>query len=529
MQNKEKDDNQVSSVTKSAGVVGISVLLSRITGLLREMTIAAIFGAGVSTDAFFVAFRIPATLRQLFAEGGINAAFIPVLSGYKNRKKDEIERFSGNVITVFSLIILVVILIVELFPGAVVDIFASGLSKETFALAVLLTKMVFPYIWLISMVSFLGGILNTYGYFFAPAISQAILNLTVIAFAFVMGNGVFGFPPITALAYGILTGGLLQLLLQIFYLPKTKLNLKPVIDLHDKGLREVFKLLIPTLLGVMVYQLNVLVSTQLASYLEKGSISFLYYADRLIQLPIGIFAFAISTATLPALSIHHAEHNKRKATDLLMFSLKLNFFLVIPVMFIYLILSKEIVDILYRRGAFSVTTTKATAFALQMYALGLWSSSGVRVLAPFFLSKKEPTVPLTSSSISLVTNFVLSLILMRYMQFAGLALSVALASMTNFTILFFIAQKKDKNISLKIVMGSSWKIVLSASIVALILFVSKQYFPYPFSGRFLIRLFWLTVMLTLAGVTYIFFAKILKINEMNFLWNGIKKKLHRQK
>jgi len=523
MQNKK--DNQASSITKSAGVVASAVLLSRITGLLREMTIAAIFGAGVATDAFFVAFRIPATLRQLFAEGGINAAFIPVLSDYKKGNKVAAEKFAGNVITVFSLIVIAVILGVELFPEIVVKIFASGLSEETFNLTVLLTRMIFPYIWLISMVAFLGGILNTYGYFFAPAISQVILNLSIIGFAFFMGNGIFGFPPITALAYGVLTGGILQLLLQVVYLPKTKLNLKTTIDLKDRGLIEVFKLLIPTLLGVMVYQLNVLVSTQLASYLEKGSISFLYYADRLIQLPIGVFAFAISTATLPALALNHAENKKNEAVDLLMFSLKLNFFLVIPVMFIYMVLSSEIVDILYRRGAFSIATRNATALALKMYALGLWSSSGVRILAPFFLSRKEPKVPLTSSSVSLVTNFVLSIVLMRYFQFAGLAFSVAIASMVNFSILFFLAHRRDDSIAIERLFGSLWKIIVSSIVVFIILLLIKQFWSYPFNSGFIIRFSWISIMVILGGTVYIIFSKILKIDEMSFLWKGVKKKL----
>lgn len=517
-------------VTRSAGVIGISVLISRITGLIREMVIAGVFGAGPATDAFFVAFRIPYTLRQLFAEGGMNVAFIPVLSEYKaKRKKEDIEKFIGNVLMVFSIVLIGIILIVELFPGIVVDIFAYGFSKNPgiYDLTVFLTRMVFPYIWLISMTVLLGGVLNTYGYFFAPAISQALLNLSIATFGYFLGRTQFGLPPVTSLAFGVLVGGLSQLLLQVVYFPKTSLKVPVTMNFKDPGVIQVAKLLVPAALGMMVYQLNTLVSTQLASFLAEGSVSYLYYADRLMQLPIGVFSFALSTAALPTLSVQSAESEHDKAAELLLYSMKMNFILVLPVMILYLLLADEIVDILYRRGAFSLASTMATASALRMYAIGLWSASSVRVLAPFFYSRKEPYVPLRSGMISLTLNFILGIILMKYISFRGLALAIAVASMGNFIYLWISASKRHSYLKFSNFFSLFLKLLIALSLLTFVVIVSKFSYPYPLKSGIWVRLLWLTVVAAVAFLIYGFILYLLKVDELRYLLSGMKRRLRK--
>ncbi len=518
-----------SKVTRSAGVIGISVLFSRITGLIREMVIAGVFGAGSATDAFFVAFRIPYTLRQLFAEGGMNVAFIPVLSEYKARgNKEEVERFIGSTLVVFSIVIIALILLVELFPDIVVKVFAWGFTKEpgTYELTVYLTRLVFPYIWLISMTVLLGGVLNTYGYFFAPAISQALLNISMATFGYFLGRVEFGLPRISALAFGVLVGGLMQLLLQVVYIPKTGLKIKPSVDFKHPGVREVALLLIPAALGMMVYQFNTLVSTQLASFLEKGSVSYLYYADRLIQLPIGVFSFAISTAALPTLAIQSATSDHDSAAGLLSYSMKVNFMLVFPVMLLYLLLAPQIVDILYRRGAFNMEEAYATASALRMYAIGLWSASSVRVLAPYFYSRKEPYVPLRGGIISLTTNLVLGLILMHYMSYRGLALAIAVASMGNFTYLVISAGRRNSMLRWRNFVVPILKMLLGVMVAgSLIYFWITGVWSYPAHSGILVRFSWLMVVSSVFFAIYGFMLYTMRVEELKYLVSGFVRRI----
>jgi len=517
-----------SRVARNAGIVGISVLVSRITGLIREMVIAGVFGAGSATDAFFVAFRIPYTLRQLFAEGGMNVAFIPVLSEVKTRSsRENVERFIGNVLVTFSLALFFIIGFVEFFPDIVVKLFAFGFSKEpsTYNLTILLTRMVFPYIWLISMVVLLGGVLNTYGYFFAPAISQALLNISIAGFGYFLGRYQFGLPPIVSLAYGVLVGGFLQLLLQVVCFPRTGLKVYPHFDIRDPYMREVGKLLLPAAMGLMVYQLNTLVSTQLASFLQRGSVSYLYYGDRLMQLPIGVFSFAISTAALPSLSMQSASSEHDRAAELLSFSMRLNFLLVIPVMILYLFLADQIVDILYRRGAFTLEEVRATGSVLRLYAVGLWSAASVRVLAPYFYSRKEPYVPLKSGLVSLTLNFVLGIVLMRYISYRGLALSIAVASMGNFTFLWIMASRRHKLLGFKNFRTIFFKLFVASALGIFTLLLFRYFWAYPLHSSLLLRLLWLTFASSVVFLVYFSATIVLKVEEAVSLLKGAGKRL----
>jgi len=290
-------------VTKAAGVVGTATLISRIFGLIRDVVIAWFFGAGLAADAFFVAFRIPNLLRRLFAEGSLSVAFIPVFTEYlANRGKAEAFSLARSAIRLLSVLLVFVTIAGILLAPLIVRIIAPGFadSPEKYSLTVTLTRIIFPYIFFICLVALCMGILNVLGHFAAPAFAPVLLNLAMICSVFLISP--YMADPVTGLAIGVLIGGVLQLALQVPFLIKKGFYFWQKTKIYHPGLKKIGILMLPTIFGAAVYQINILVGTLLASLLPGGSVSYLYYADRLVQFPLGIFAIAIATAVLPSLS-----------------------------------------------------------------------------------------------------------------------------------------------------------------------------------------------------------------------------------
>jgi len=430
-------------ITKAAIVVGGATLLSRIFGFLRDMVIAQLFGAGMATDAFFVAFRIPNLLRRLVGEGSLTVSFIPVYTEYRNQRSqeeaDQLAYISFSVLIVFLLLLTALGI---LFSPGIVKAMAYGFSLEPqkFQLTVLLTRLMFPYIFFIGLVAWAMGVLNSLKHFTAPALAPVLLNLSMIACAFLLTG--FLREPIVSLAIGVLLGGTAQLLFQIPFLKRKGVPLRFLFDLSHPGVRRIGTLMAPSVLGLAVTQLNVIVNTFLASYLPEGSVSYLYYADRLLEFPLGIFAIAIATAVLPALSDQASRGDIESLKETLSFALRLTFFVILPAMVGLIVLGHPILHVLFERGAFSAQSTEKTNQALFYYSLGLLAFAGVRIVIPVFYSLQDTRTPVKTALISLGANAGLGVLLMFPLKHGGLALATSLAAGINFTLLGILLRRK---------------------------------------------------------------------------------------
>ncbi len=430
---------------KSTALVSAMTLISRILGLVRDLVFARMFGVSAATDAFFVAFRIPNFLRRLFAEGSFSLAFVPVLAEIK-AKNDAValRDFVAHVGGTLAGILLVVAGLGCLASPALVALFAPGFVDDPakFSLTADLLRITFPYILLISLAGFAGGILNSYRQFLLPSISPVLLNLAMI------GAALYGAPyfaePITALAWGVIIGGVLQLLLQVPGLIKLKLLPRPRWGWRDSGVRRVLTLMIPTLFGSSVAQINLLIDTLIASMLISGSVTWLYYTDRLLEFPLGIFGVALGTVILPHLSSKHAENDPQAFSHSVDWGLRVGLFISIPAMLLLIALAAPMFWTLFGYGRFSERDVAMSALSLSMLALGLPAFIAVKVLAPAFYARQDTRTPVKAGIASMVSNMLLNAVIVYAWirsghdgPHAGLALSSALAGYLNAGLLYY--------------------------------------------------------------------------------------------
>lgn len=431
------------SVGRAAGIVGFFTFQSRLLGLVRDMVLASLFGSGMAADAFFVAFRIPNLLRRLFAEGSLTIAFIPVFTEYltkKNRK--EAFDLARVVLTVLSITLVLVTVLGVLFSPWIVRLqaFGFGGSGLKYDLTVLLTRITFPYIFFISIVAFFMGVLNSLGRFAAPAAAPIFLNVGIIGGAYLISPHLQA--PIVGVAVGVIIGGALQVGLQIPWVIREGLRLHPEWDLKHPALKRIALLMVPAILGSAVYQFNQFMGTLLATFLQEGSVSWLYYADRLVQFPLGIFAIAISTAALPALAAEAARDDLNQFGNTLNHAICLVFFITLPSMAGLMVLGKPIIQLLFERGAFDPRSSAMTTYALFYYTLGLWAFSGIRILVAAFYSLQDTRTPVKVAVIAVLVNLSLSLALMGPLGHGGLALALSIASSLQFFLLVLFLKKR---------------------------------------------------------------------------------------
>lgn len=420
-------------IVRNLSVVSFFTLISRILGLLRDICIAYFFGAGEATDAFFVAFRIPNLFRRLFGEGGITASFIPVYSGSLVDKDEEgAADLLKTVFTVLFFILLILSAIGFLFSFLFVAVTAPGFLHKPLELrlAVILTRAMFPYILFIGLSAFFAGILNVHKAYAPGAIYPIILNIMFIVAAVFIRP--FFHPQIYALAAGVMLGGFFQLLSQLYYIRKKKIKLGFKLDLKNPGVRSVFRLLTPSLFGMAVIQLNLLFDTLLASFLPSGSISYLYYGDRLYQFPLGVFAIAMQTAIFPVLSASFAKKDVGEVGEAFNFASMLMFFIIIPASIGLIILRGDLSTLIYRHGIFNASDAEKTAGVLMYFTLGLWASAMLKTVVPVFYSMKDTATPVKAAVISLFINIIAAVILMKPMGVFGLALASSLSLIFNY-------------------------------------------------------------------------------------------------
>lgn len=431
---------------KSAGVVAIATLISRILGFVRDILIAGFFGTGVSAQAFVVAFRIPNLLRDLVGEGSTNAVVVPILSEYsaKKSRKDFWELSSIFLTTTFIILTLISILGI-LFSPFIVHLIAPGfyVDKTKFNLTVELTQVMFPYILLIGLTALCMGISNTFGHFFAPAFGPCLLNLSVIGGALLLvphlKEGSFG------LAIGVLIGGVAQLSFQLPFLFQKGMRLKFKFRLNHPEVRQAGRLLLPRVVGSAAYQFSILIDTIVGSIsrvVGEGGVAALYYANRLIQFPLAIFGISMAMVSLPTMSYHATANDREKLKGTVLFSLRSIFLVMIPASVGLIVLGIPITECLFKRGAFDEYSTNITYYCLALYSLGLVSYGGSKILSSAFYALKDTVTPLKASIVCLALNLILNLILMWPMKIGGIALATSISSLVNLILLFISLRKR---------------------------------------------------------------------------------------
>jgi len=430
-----------SRVVKAAGVVGTATLFSRILGFIRDAVIAWYFGAGFSSDAFIAAFRIPNLLRRLFAEGSLSSAFIPVFTQYMVRRgRTEAFILARSAFMLLSVLLLFIVIGgIFLSPG-IVKLVAPGFVSAKFELTVHLTRLMFPYIFFVGLVALCMGILNVLGHFAAPAFAPVLLNISIIGSVLIIAPSLS--IPAVGLAIGVLIGGVLQLALQLPVLWRKGFRLWEKAQLLHPGLKQMGTMMPPVIIGGAVYQINIVVGTILGSLLAEGSVTYLYFADRLVQFPLGVFAIAAATAVLPSLSRQAAMEDYESLKDTFGHALKLVFFISIPAMLGLIVLREPIVALLFQRGEFNDLATRLTAQALLYYSLGLWAFSAVRIVAATFFAMQDTRTPVKMAVVSILANIVLGVVLMDPLAHGGLALATSLSSILNLGLLVHALRSK---------------------------------------------------------------------------------------
>lgn len=511
------------TIAKSASSVSFFTFISRILGLVRDIVITSLFGAGQVTDAFWVAFRIPNLLRRLFAEGTLTVSFIPVFTErleYGGKEKAKV--ISDSIFTILVCLLVIISLLGIIFSPYIVKIFASGFSDDVFDLAVKLNRIMFPYILFISITALSMGILNSLKHFFAPAFSPVLFNICIILFALLLHDQ-FDIPIIT-LAIGVIAGGLLQLFFQIPFLKSRNFLFNPKLVLNNPDVRKIFSLIIPQVFGLAVYNLNIIVNTQYASYLPEGTVSYLFLSERLIEFPLGIIAVSLATVLLPNFSSYIAKGDLNKFRETYLSSIRILFYILVPACIGLIALSKPICNILYQRGEFGYEQMVFTSQCLFGYALGMWAVGLIRITVPAFFAQKDTKTPVYIAFTAFILNAVLGYVLSFKLELnhIGLALSSSASSVLNISLLIYLINKKIVNIEIASLVGYMSKIILIGTIMGISVYQLSLFTDWTGSNFDINKVGALGVCLIAGIVIYSGLSKILKIEEFDKITSMIK-------
>ena len=438
--------NSLKSVMKSMSLIASGTLSSRILGFFRDIIFANFFGTGFRADAFFVAFRIPNLFRDLVGEGATNSAIVPVMSEYlEHERKEHFWKFVSVILVLAMMVLTVITLFGILMAPLIVRILAPGFigNPEGLALTIRLTKIIFPYLIFIGLTAYSMAILYTFRKFAVPAFSPCLLNISLIVSALLSTK--YLSEPVYGLAAGVLIGGFFQLAVQIPPLIKMGYHFQRPASMRHPGVAKVGRLLLPRMFGAGVYQLTIFIDTFCASLVTivgAGGISAIYYSNRIIQLPMGVFSLALASAVLPTLASLAIQKNTDKFRETILFAVENIFFVMAPISVITMALSRPIIRILFERGAFDQYSTAITSSALLFYSIGLFAFGGIKILVSAFHSMQDTKTPVKVAAGCLVINAVLNIILMFPMKVAGIALASSIAALVNFSLLFWIMHKR---------------------------------------------------------------------------------------
>jgi len=521
-----------ATIARSAGVVGIAVMCSRVLGLIREQVFATLFGAGFAYDAFVVAFRIPNLLRDLFGEGALSAAFVTVFSDYQtNRSKTETWQLAANVLTFFAIALSLVSLVGMYLAEPLVHVLAPDftLVPGKTALTATLTRIMLPFLVAISLAAVVMGMLNTKGRFFIPAIASSFFNLGSI----VVGTGLalilphYGQPAITGMAIGTLAGGLLQFSIQLPTLHRLGFTYRPLLDITDPGLIRILKLMLPATIGLSATQINIFINTNFAASCAEGSVSWLNYAFRLVQLPIGIFGVTLSIAMMPLLARQAAEKNISEMRTTLISSLVMVLALTIPATAGLILLAEPIIRLIFEHGAFSAADTRATAQALSLYAVGLFAYSSNKVLVPAFYALNKTRYPVIASFLAIGTNLIFITLTIDRFQHLAIALSTSLTMLLNFLFLITIINFRMGGLPVGYLARGCLKIIIATAIMAGLV-LSGHLLASPWlTGNLAQQAAALSGIIIVAALAYIFLLQVMRLSELTAILAKLRQKFSR--
>lgn len=514
------------TIARSAAAVSVAVMCSRVLGLVREQIFAGLFGAGFTYDAFVVAFRIPNLLRDLFGEGALSAAFVTVFTAYDTKRtQEETWRLASNVLTFIVILLSSLTLFAIYFAGPLVHLLAPdfALIDGKVALTEKLTRIMLPFLVFISLSAVVMGILNTKGRFFVPAIASSFFNLGSIiggvSLSYLMPG--YGQPPIVGMAIGTLIGGIMQLGIQFPTLFKTGFRYKPVLDLRDPGLHRILKLMIPATVGLSAVQINIFVNTNFASTCGDGAVSWLYYAFRLVQLPIGLFGVALSIAMLPVLAKQAAEKDVENMKQTMISSLTLVFALTLPATIWLMMLATEMIRLIFERGAFTAFDTTATAQTLAYFAIGLFAYSANKVLVPAFYALDKTKYPVIASFISVFANIIIVSLTIEKFGHLAIAFSTSCTMLINFVFLMTVLYKSMGGYPLLDLLKALAKIALGCTALILIIMALKPVFASGFASHIIGQIFALGAVIGTSGILYLGLLHLLKVSEINIFMDKV--------
>lgn len=508
-------------IVRATGVVSLATLMSRILGLMRDMVISGYFGAGMTTDAFFIAFQIPNLLRRLIGEGTLTASFVPVYTEYLTHRPYEAPQVVHVTTTVVSSILLILTVLGIAFTPLIIKIQAFGWKDaQLLQLANLLGRVCFPYLFFIGLVALAMGVLNSHRHFFAPAVAPCLLNISIITCVLLLSPRIN--PPILTAALGVLLGGLTQLLLQLPFLRAKGITFKINFDLHHPALRRIALMMFPMMLGIAVFQFNQVVNRILASFLPQGSISYLYYADRLFELPLGLFAVALGIAVLPSFSRLVSEGKQEEFTEEVNFSLRMIMLLTLPGMVGLIILRVPIINLIFQHGAFTHHSTLMTAQALLCYSFSIWAYGGINVLSRAFYALEDAKTPVKIAIGALVVNFVMGVALMHPLRHAGLALASSCSAIVNVILLAYFFHRKTSGLHWKALISSLTKIALAIIPMSLLIFMIERRYTWKESGDYEVKIP-LVIGGIIAGMIIFFLCShLLRNRELRSLWEAFR-------
>lgn len=516
-------------IVRRAGVVATGTFTSRILGAVRDAVVAAVFAIG-ATDAFWLAFTIPNALRSLLGEGAVSAAFVPVFSEVRERQgKEPARTFYRHLVGTMSIVLLAVTVLGVLLAPWIVKLYAWGFQRDPalFDLTVGLTRLLFPYILLMGVSALLMAALYASKRFAAPAFAPALLNVALIAAAFLLVPTVerYGWPGIFALALGALIGGGLQVLFQLPALAKEHLVVTPKFDFNDPHVRKCGRLMVPLLAGLGVYQLNLLLSRLFASFLPTGSVSYLYYGARLAEIPQGMFALAIASAALPSLSDAVAHRDEDEAKRLFRYALRLSLFVAVPACVALTVLAEPTITVFFGRGRYEATEIHETVRSFVWQAGGIWAVASVRTIIPMFHAHNDTRTPVLASAMNLATFVALSFALMGPMQHAGLAAATTAAAVVQLVALLWLLRRKSGRLGLREVGRSLGRVAIASLAMGVLVAWMAQLGEWSLGGNDPRNLGIYVATVVVGALTYLGVARALGAPELGDLRAALRRRV----